>query len=120
MEYSDLIHEMIVEQIRKKLSREFKEIGINKQDEKKVSYQGFYPDIVLGNHGMVLSIVEVETRESISDKQADYWKNLSGLGVKLILMIPYDMKMKVTDLLWNKGLMDKVAIGTYEISVKMP
>jgi hypothetical protein len=120
MEYGDLIHEMVVEQVRKKLSREFKEIGINKQGEKKVSYQGFYPDIVLGNHGMVVSILEVETRESISDKQADYWKSLTGLGVKLILMIPHDMKMKVTDLLWNKGLMDKVAIGTYEISVKMP
>jgi hypothetical protein len=120
MEYGDLIHEMIVEQVRKKLSRDYKDIGVNKLGDKKVSYQGFYPDMILGNHGMVLSILEVEIRESISDTRADYWKNLAGLGVKLILMIPHDMKMKVTDLLWAKGLMDKVSVGTYEISVKMP
>jgi len=35
-------------------------------------------------------------------------------------MIPNDMKVKVTELLWAKGLMDKVSIGTYEISLKMP
>lgn len=111
---------MIVEQVRRKLSREFQEIGVNKKGEKKVSYQGRYPCMILGNHGMVLSILEVETRESISDQRADYWKSLTGLGVKLILMIPRDMKVKVTELLWNKGLMDKVSIGTYEVSVQMP
>jgi len=35
-------------------------------------------------------------------------------------MIPNDMKVKVTELLWAKGLMDKISIGTYEISLKMP
>lgn len=111
---------MVVEQMRRKLSRDFKEITVNKQGEKNFSWQGVYPCMVLGNHGMVVSILEVETRESISGQRADYWKTLAGLGVKLILMVPRDMKVKVTELLWNKGLMDKVSIGTYEISVQMP
>ncbi len=120
MEYRELIHEMILENTTKQLSREYKEIRINKQDEKKAEYKGLYPDMILGNHGLVLALVEVETEESISERQAENWKALSGLGVKLILMIPRNMKIKVTDLLWAKGLMDKVSIGTYEISIKMP
>jgi len=76
--------------------------------------------MILGNYGMLVAILEVETAESISEKQAESWKALSGLGEKLILMIPKDMKFKVTELLWAKGLMDKVSIGTYEVSINMP
>ena len=76
--------------------------------------------MILGNHGMVLALLEVETPDTISEKQAENWKALSSLGVKLILMIPNDMKVKVTELLWSKGLMDKASIGTYEIGVQMP
>jgi hypothetical protein len=35
-------------------------------------------------------------------------------------MIPKEMKIQVTEMLWAKGLMDKISIGTYEISIKMP
>lgn len=120
MEYRDLIHEMILEHVKRRLSRDYKEISINKKGEKKAEYGGYYPDMIFGNHGMVLALLEVEASDTISERQAEIWKELSGLSVKLILMIPKDMKVRVTDLLWSKGLMDKVSIGTYEISVKMP
>jgi len=120
MEYRELIHEMILDNTIRQLSREYKEIRVNKQGEKKAEYKGLYPDMILGNHGLVLALVEVETEESISERQAENWKALSGLGVKLILMIPKNIKIKVIELLWAKGLMDKVSIGTYEISIKMP
>jgi hypothetical protein len=120
MEYAALIHELILEHVRKRLSREYKEIKINKAGRKEFAYQGHYPDMILGSHGMVLALLEVETAESISEKQAENWKALSGLGLKLILMIPKDMKVRVTELLWSKGMMDKVSIGTYEIAIQMP
>jgi hypothetical protein len=120
MEYGDLIHEIILEQVRRRLSRDYKEIGINRAGEKKVEYKGHYPDMVLGNHGMVLALLEVETAESISEKGAERWKTFSDLGVKLFLMVPKDMKVKATELLWAKGLMGKISIGMYEIAVTMP
>ncbi|MBM4141144.1 MAG: hypothetical protein FJ242_06605 [Nitrospira sp.] len=120
MEYGNLIHEIILEQVRRKLSRDYKEISVNKPGEKKSEYKGHYPDMILGNHGMVLAILEVETVESISEISADNWKTLSELGVKLILMIPKETKVKVTDLLWANAMMGKVSIGTYEIAVTMP
>jgi hypothetical protein len=121
MEYSDLIHEIILEQVRRKLSRDYKEIGINRAGEKKVEHKGHYPDMVLGNHGMTLALLEVETADSISEKGvAERWKTFSELGVKLILMVPRDMKVKATELLWAKGIMGNVSMGTYEITVTMP
>jgi len=120
MEYAELIHEIILDQVKRKLSRTYKEIRTNTRGEKKAEYEGFYPDMILGNHGMALALLEVETADSISEKQADTWKALSGLGLKLVLMVPKDQKVRVTDLLWSKGLMDKISIGTYDISVQMP
>ncbi|MEW6162365.1 MAG: hypothetical protein AB1606_03450 [Nitrospirota bacterium] len=120
MEYGELVHEIILDHVKRRLSRDYKEIGINRAGEKKAEYKGHYPDMVLGNHGMVLALLEVETAESISEKRAEKWKALSDLGVKLILMVPKDMKVKATELLWAKGLMGKVSMGTYEISVTMP
>jgi len=120
MEYGDLIHEIILEHLKRRLSREYKEIGVNRTGERKAEYRGHYPDMILGNHGMILALLEVETAESISEKRVEKWKILSDLGVKLILMVPKDMKVKATDLLWSKGLMGKISMGTYEISVNMP
>ena len=119
MEYESLTHDIILEHIRKELSRDYKEIGVNKNNEKNVAYKGHYPDMVLGNHGMVLGILEVETEGSISEKAAERWKDLSKLGVKLIIMVPKATKVKATDLIWNNGLMGKVSLGTYDIVIKM-
>ena len=120
MEYESLIHEIILEHLRKKLTRDYKQIGLNKKGEKKIAYKDHYPNMILGNHGMTLALLEVETEESISQKGVERWKALSKLGLKLIIMVPKDMKVKVTELIWNKGLAGKVSIGTYEIAIKMP
>jgi hypothetical protein len=120
MEYADLTHDMILEHLKRRLSREYSDIKVNWKDRKDSEYMGQYPDMILGNHGIVLALLEVETTETISEKQAERWKSLAGLGAKLIVMSPKDMKMKVTEMLWSKGMMDKVSIGTYEISVHMP
>ena len=120
MEDENLTHEIILEHLRKKLSKEYKQIGINKQGEHKIAYKDHYPDMILGNHGMVLSLLEVETEESVTEKQIERWKAFSKLGVKLIIMVPKQLKVKVTELIWNSGLVGKVSLGTYEITIQMP
>ena len=120
MEYENLTHEIILEHLRKKLAKDYKQIGINKRGEQKIAYKDQYPDMILGNHGMVLALLVVETEESISEKSVERWKAFSKLGVKLIIMVPKQLKVKVTELIWNSGLVMKVSIGTYEISIQMP
>lgn len=120
MKNEKLIHDWMVSYLKDRLSRDYDEIRINLGEEKNNEFKGHYPDLVLMNHGMVLAIMEVETEGSITLEKADEWKVLSGLGAKLILMIPKTAKSKIIDLLWKKGLADKASVGSYEISVSMP
>lgn len=120
MDNDKLIHDWMVNYLRQRLSRDYKDIKVNLEGENKNEFKGSYPDLVLGNHGMVLAVMEVETENSITLEKADEWKTLSGLGVKLIIMVPNISKAKVIDLLWKKGIADKVGVGSYEINVKMP
>ncbi|MDI6801130.1 MAG: hypothetical protein QMD01_03600 [Thermodesulfovibrionales bacterium] len=45
---------------------------------------------------------------------------MSRSGSKLILIIPKTATAKATELLWQKGIADRVSIGSYEIVVSMP
>ena len=64
--------------------------------------------------------MEVETEKSISPEKADEWKDISGSGVKLVIMAPKASKAKIVDLLWKKGIADKASVVSYEINVSMP
>jgi hypothetical protein len=106
-----LLHDMMVDFLHKRLARDYKEITINSQGG---------PDMILANHGLTMAHVEVETEESITPEKADEWKELAGKGTKLILMIPKNSRVKVMETLWQKGIADKVGVGTYEITINMP
>jgi len=120
MQNEQLIHNWMVSYLKEKLSRDYTSVKANSGDEKKNEYKGHYPDLILENHGLVLAIMEVETEGSITPEKADEWKTLSGLGSKLILMVPKTSKAKVIDLLWKRGMADKASVGSYEIAVSMP
>jgi hypothetical protein len=111
MQNEKLMHDLIVSHLTHKFSRDYKEVKVNPQGS---------PDIVLGNHGLVLLNVEVETESTIKSEKADEWKVLVEQGVKLVLMVPKNGKVRVTELLWEKGIMDRVGVGSYEISINMP
>ncbi|MBI5409607.1 MAG: hypothetical protein HZA14_09610 [Nitrospirae bacterium] len=119
MKNEKLIHDWMVSYLKDKLSRDYNDVRIN-LEEKKNEFKGHHPDLILGNHGLVLAIMEVETEGSITSGKADEWKTLTGLGAKLILMVPKTSKAKVVDFLWKKGMADKVSVGSYELSVSMP
>lgn len=106
-----LLHDLIVDYLKERLSRDYKEIKINPSGN---------PDLILANHGIVLAHLEVETENGITPMKADEWKKMYQPGLKLILMIPKNSKVKVTGLLWQSGIADKVSVGTYDIAITMP
>jgi hypothetical protein len=122
MENDKLIHDWLVTYLSQRLSRDYKDIEINLEGEKKAEFKGHYPDLILGNHGLVLAVMEVETEKSITSEKANEWSRIvgTGQGVKLIIMAPKALKAKIVELLWGKGIADKVAVGSYEINIKMP
>ena len=120
MQNGDLIHDWMIAYLQKKLSRNYDVIKVNLDHNKNNEFNGHYPDLILENHGLVLAVMEVETEETISEKKAEDWKTMSGLGAKLILMVPKTLKSKVLDILWKNGMADKASVGSYEMNVQMP
>ncbi|MDA8086065.1 MAG: hypothetical protein M0Z75_05135 [Nitrospiraceae bacterium] len=117
-----VLHDAIAEELKKKLKHQYRDIKINPAGEKLHEFNGQYPDIILSEHGMVLAVVEIETENSITEKpdKIKMWKSLAGSGARLILMVPKGMKPKLASMLWDGGLADKAALGSYEISINMP
>jgi hypothetical protein len=112
-------HDWLVSYLQQRLAKDYKEVQANYQTEQRHVFSGRYPDLILANQGMVLAIMEVETEESVTTEQAERWKELAGLGAKLIIMVPNHMRPKVMDLVFQKGLAGKVGVGSYEITIKM-
>jgi len=119
MKKDDLFHDWLVSYLEKRLSRDYKQVQVNYTNDKKHEFKGMHPDLILGNHGMIVAIMEVETEESITPEKAQHWQDMAGKGAKLMLMVPGHLKPKVMDLVWKKGTVDKVSVGSYEISIKM-
>jgi len=111
MDSEKLMHDLIVNRLRGKFAREYKEVKVNIEGN---------PDITLANHGLTIAVVEVETENSISPEKAEKWKEMAQTGLKLILMVPHNAKVKTMELLWQQGIADKVGVGSYEIKITMP
>ena len=105
------MHDLIVDRLRLRYAREYKDIKVNKEGD---------PDITLASHGLTIAMVEVETEKSITAEKAKKWKTLAQSGSKLILMVPQNARVKTTELLWQQGIADKVRVGSYEIKITMP
>ena len=111
MEREKLVHDLIVDRLRERFSKEYKEIKVNPEGS---------PDIVLASHGLTMAVVEVETEGSITPDRAGKWKEMAQSGSKLILMIPKSARVKTTELLWKHGIADRVSVGSYELVITMP
>ncbi|MBN2654178.1 MAG: hypothetical protein JXR79_03575 [Nitrospirae bacterium] len=111
MEREKLVHDLIVEHMKQKLSKEYSSISLHPEGS---------PDLSLANHGLTMALVEVETENSITQRKAEEWKSLACSGSRLILIVPKTSKVRATELLWDMGIMEKVSVGSYEIVINMP
>jgi hypothetical protein len=111
MDSEKLMHDLIVDRLRGKFSKEYSELRVNAEGG---------PDIVLANHGLTIAVVEVETDKSITPTKAAKWKEMAQSGTRLILMVPKAAKVRVTELLWKEGIAERVGVGSYEIVISMP
>jgi len=66
----------------------------NPGSEKNASLGNLYPDIILTdkNTNTVVFTIEVETAESVTESEADQWKQFSNLGGTFYLMVPQNQR----------------------------
>lgn len=113
------LHDWVIRKIKEKNSRIYSEVNINPEDEQNFELEGKYPDVVLVNHGQVVSIIEIDTKETVNEDSIDKWKALSELGVKLTLIVPKEDQNKARDLVWNNGLVAKVDIKFFDVQLNI-
>ncbi|GIW46468.1 MAG: hypothetical protein KatS3mg078_0345 [Deltaproteobacteria bacterium] len=110
-----LLHDWVIERLKEKYSRMYKEIHVNPGNEKNFEFKGHYPDAVFVNYGQVILIVEVETQETINAEEAQEWKELSELGVQLVLLVPRELQNLAREICWKKGIAAKVKLGSFDV-----
>jgi len=120
MEAEKVFHDWLINHLKYRLSKDYSEIHINTEKEKKKEFRGYYPDLILESHGIVTGVIEVETERGISPEKAKEWKEISRLGVRLTILVPERSRAKVMNLLWNEGIAQDVAIGSYELRISLP
>ena len=113
------LHDWVIRKIKEKNRRIYSEVNINPADEQNFDINGKYPDVVLVNHGQVVSVIEVDTKESVDEESTGKWKALSELGVKLTLIVPKEEQKKARDLVWKNGLVAKVDIKFFDVQLNI-
>ncbi|NIP39883.1 MAG: hypothetical protein GWO07_16710 [Candidatus Dadabacteria bacterium] len=113
------LHDWVIRKIKEKNRRIYSEVNINPGDEQNFDIEGKYPDVVLVNHGQVVGIIEVDTKETVEQSCIDKWKALSELGVKLTLVVPKEDQNKARDLVWKNGLVAKVDIKFFDVQLNI-
>ena len=109
------LHDWVTRKLKEKYSRLYKEVHINPGDERNYDVKGYFPDAVFINYGQVVMIIEVETQDTVNEKEISEWKELSNLGVQLVLLVPKEFQNAARDLCWNNGLAAKLKIGSFDV-----
>lgn len=110
-----LLHDLVIQQVKTKYSRIHKEVHVNPGEEKNFEIQGLYPDIVFGGYGQIVQIVEVETEKDLTPERVPYWQSLAGIGTQCTLLVAKQHQRTLTDLLWKTGLMAKLKVATFDV-----
>ena len=109
------LHDWVIRKIKDKYSKIYKEVHTNPGEEKNFKFKEHYPDIVFVNYGQVVLIAEVETQETINEEEVKEWKELSNLGVQLVLLVPKEVQNTARDICWKNGIAAKVKIGFFDV-----
>ncbi|WP_353683783.1 hypothetical protein V4D30_07835 [Thermodesulfovibrio sp. 3907-1M] len=105
------LKELLIQQLKQRLSRTGQELEPVKEPP---------PDLKIMSYGMVIGYIDIVTEKEISPDRITKWKELLSKGNKMIIIVPKEEKLKITDTLWKEGLAQKVSIGTYEINLFLP
>ena len=109
------LHDWVINKVKEKYSKLYKEVQTNPGEEKNFEFKGSYPDVVFVNYGQVVLIAEVETENTINEEEVNEWKELSNLGVQLVLLVPKELQNMARDICWKNGVAAKVKIGSFDV-----
>jgi len=114
----DFLHDWVIEEVKKKYSKDYNEIKINTRDKKNNSISdNLYPDIIFGNYGEIVMIGEVETSLEPLELIVSNWRDLQKTNISLIIFVPKDKLKDARDICWNNQLIEKVKVSTFSVEI---
>lgn len=105
------LKELLIYHLKQKLSRLQQELE---------PVQKTPPDLKILSYGIVIGYIDIITEKEVFQERIEKWKELLSQGNKLIIVVPKDEKLKLTETLWKEGIAEKISIGTYEIVLTLP
>jgi hypothetical protein len=109
------LHDWVIRKLKEKYSRIYKEVHINPGDERNYEVKGHYPDAVCVNYGQIVLIIEVETKDTVNETELGQWKEMSQLGVQLVVLVPKELQGVARDICWKNAIVSKVKIGSFDV-----
>ncbi|MGB7291844.1 MAG: hypothetical protein WBD99_06715 [Thermodesulfobacteriota bacterium] len=109
------LHDWVIRKLQEKYSRIYKEVHINPGDEQNYEVKGHYPDAVCVNYGQIVMIIEVETKDTVNETELGQWKEMSQLGVQLVVLVPKELQVVARDICWKNAIVSKVKIGSFDV-----
>ncbi len=114
-----ILHDWVIRSIEKKYSRVYSEVKTNTEQNRKHSYEGYYPDVLFINFGQVTHVIEVETPSTVTQERVRYWKELASLDGQFVILVPKEEMVKVRELCWKNGLAANTKVGSYEVVISI-
>lgn len=111
MNTEKLLKDLIILQLKQKLYRIKQEIE---------NIENPPPDLKILSYGITVGYIDIITEKEIGTERLKKWKELISQGNKVIVIVPKEEKLKITDIIWKEGLSEKLSIGTYEINLFLP
>lgn len=100
-----------------RVNGKYSRVVTNPGQEKNLSIEGRYPDIIaVGHDGYVKVIEEVETEDSVNEEESQQWADFAKLGIPSFhLAVPKEKVQKAGALLRQRGIREKVHLEGYRI-----
>lgn len=102
---------LLIHQIKQKLAKTGSQVEVFNEPP---------PDLKILSYGMTIGYIDIVTEKEIESNRIEKWKSLIEHGSKLTILCAKEEKIKVADLLWKEGLVEKISIGTYDIILTLP
>ena len=100
--YDHSLHDWVLEKTAQNFyNKDGQVIHKNPNQQKNADIDGLYPDIIVSDGSWHVKIIdEIETKESITDSEAEQWKNFSKLNVgHFSLTVPQEKANELLQLL---------------------
>lgn len=108
-EVNKSLHDWVIKESAKTWEKKHDKVITNPGQEKNGSIKGYYPDIIVIDNDYAEAIEEIETSDSVNDKELEQWVKYATIAVSTFhLGVPFGKMNEAHKLLESKNIRKKI------------